>query len=329
MADGDKKSPDKQRISEKQRFSFIGFEVFPGKPKDLFKNAAEKEKYEKVLAAKRDKGEVIREDCKLLESRISMPERIVLAVSSIAILLALLLPWYSAYKEVTTEKEVVVEEAAVAPVDSLLADSALVAQAEGDTLALAAVTDNPTDDEAVAEVAATEAAADDGGPKVQSHAGRTSREEIITGHQIRKQKERVYTTLTGFGTFIALGDVGGGIFGSGFVLVVSGILMLLYGLLCIGLPVLNLYGLFGLKGEPDDVAVKLKKLLRLNWLPLVLFVAVAFLSFFGADYGFATEEAFKSFGDSYGPGVLLGSLSWGVFVAMAGSVLVAVKGIEI
>ncbi len=319
MADGDKKSPEKRRITERERFRYIGFEVFRGAPKDLFKNAAEKEKYEKILAAKRDKGEVIREDCKLLEDRVSMSERIVLAVSSIAILLSLLLPWYSAYREVTKEKEVVVEEAAV-PVDSLLADSALVAQAEGDSLALAAAAVNTVDDGVVA---------DEGGPEVQSHAGRTSREEIITGHQAKKQKERVYTWLSGFGAFASLGEVGGGLFSSGFVLVVSGILMLLYGLLCIGLPVLNLYGIFGLKGTPDEVAIKLKKLLRLNWLPIVLFTGVVFLSFFGADYGFSTEETFKSFGDSYGPAVLLGSLSWGVFVAMAASVLVAVKGIEI
>ena len=47
MTDADKKSPQGNRIAEKQRYKYIGFEVFPGKPKDLFKNKAEQEKLEK------------------------------------------------------------------------------------------------------------------------------------------------------------------------------------------------------------------------------------------------------------------------------------------
>jgi hypothetical protein len=109
----------------------------------------------------------------------------------------------------------------------------------------------------------------------------------------------------------------------------TGVIMLVFALLCIGLPVLNLYTLFGLKGQTDDVALKLKKAMRLNWLPLILFTVVLMLSFVGADYGFETSESFTSLGDAYGVAVLLGSLSWGVFVALAASVLIAVKGIEI
>ena len=37
MAEEEKKAAsNKQKISEDERFRFIGFEVYPGKPKDLF-----------------------------------------------------------------------------------------------------------------------------------------------------------------------------------------------------------------------------------------------------------------------------------------------------
>ena len=56
MADKEKKSESQQvsgakggspagRVSDAQRFRYIGFEVFPGKPKDLFKSDAERQQY--------------------------------------------------------------------------------------------------------------------------------------------------------------------------------------------------------------------------------------------------------------------------------------------
>ena len=44
MADDKKKKSSANRIDEKDRMKFIGFEVFPGKTKDLFKTEAEKDK---------------------------------------------------------------------------------------------------------------------------------------------------------------------------------------------------------------------------------------------------------------------------------------------
>ena len=120
------KSPQKdKRISEKERYRYIGFEVFPGKPKDLFKSDSEKDKFINGVRAKREKHEVIREQCTLLEDRISAGERILLTVASIVILCAFLLPWYSAYTEVVEEPTEKVEPAVTS--DSLataLADSA-------------------------------------------------------------------------------------------------------------------------------------------------------------------------------------------------------------
>ncbi len=335
MTETDKKSPPRPRITEQQRFHYIGFEVFPGKPKDLFKNDAEKKKYIADIAAKRERGEVLREHCTLLEERVSLIERLVLTVASLAIFVSLFLPWYSVYNEVVdSAKTAETTDMAAANVPDSL--QALLA---GDSLAgVAGTTETaegvapesvePTGEPAAVGAAAEEESAGDG-RELQTHAGQSSREEIITGHQFKKARRKEYTRLSGFGTFGSLGSVGSYVFSSGFILVLSGILMIIYAALCIVLPVFNIYGIYGMKGKPDEVAMKLKRMLRFNWLPLILLVVLLFLSFFGADYGFEVGNTFASIGDSYGPGVFLGSLSWGIFLAMAASIVVAVKAVEI
>ena len=230
------------------------------------------------------------------------------------------------------------------PVAEATVDSAAMMMASGDSLAAP----DSILGEAIPQEVAEETAADlaeataeetpvlaEAEPEAEdvagiiTHQGERANEQIITAHVARARAEKEYTVLSGFGAFTALGKVGSPIFSSGIALVLTGIIMLIYGLLCVALPVLNLYSIYGLKGKPDDVALKLKKYLRYNWLPLILFTVVLMLSFIGADYGFDTTESFTSLGGVYGVGVLLESLSWGVFVALAASLLVAVKGIEI
>ena len=278
MVEGDKRSPGGSRINEKERYSYIGFEVFPGTPKDLFKNDAEKEKYVEMLNARRQSEDTLREGCKLLEERVSRGERLVLAVASVVILLALFLPWYSAFTVVRDE--------------------------------------SPTQTGQTSATGTT-------------YQGARANEEIITGQVARARTQKVYSQVSGLGTFVAIGDIGGKVFSSGFVVILSGLLMLAYGLLCLALPVLNLYTIYGTKGKPDEQALQLKKILRLNWLPLLLLVAVLMLSFFGADYGFDAAATFTSLGESYSVATIFNTLSWGVFVTMAASLLMAVKGIEI
>jgi hypothetical protein len=284
MTDRDKTSPSGQRISETERFHYIGFEVFPGTPKDLFKSDAEKQKYERDIAAKREKGEVIREDCTLLENRVSRVERLVLTAASVVMFLALLLPWYSAY----TEK-----------VETVPAQGAVQ----------------------------TVAAQPDRG--VTSVKGDRGNEEIITGRQVRAKAVRNYTTASGLGAFASIGSILGDAFSSGFAVWFSALLMLAYGLLALALPALNIYAMYFFKGTPDEQVLELKGYLRYNWLPLGILAVVLLLSFVGGEYGFPAKQTFASLGDSYDTGALFNSLSWGVFVAMAASVLSAAKGIEI
>jgi len=298
-----------KRISEKQRMNYIGFDVFPGKPKDLFKSEAEKSKYVDAVLARREKGDFLRDDCKLFEDRVTFKERLILAVASVVVLAALFLPWYSAYTEIIeevepTESEMIAEFA-------LTADSAM--------LEMVAVLSETSTGELAGEsgdVPAT-GAIDAGG------------DEIITGHVVKQKAHREYASLTGFGSLLALGSVGSHVFSSGGILMLTGVIFLVYVLLCLGLPALTLYAVFGLKGTNDECALRLKSYLRYNWLPVVLFVLALFLSFFGSGYGAGTVGTFTSIGNSYGVGVFLGTLSWGVYVSMAALTLLAVKGIEI
>ena len=317
MADKGKKTEKGDRISDDQRFHYIGFEVFPGKPKDLFKSAKEQDSYIQQVQSRRQQGELLRDHCTLLEERVSLRDRLVMTVASVVIFATLFMPWFSAYTEI-------VEEAAVAEevtADSVLADSGLV-----DSLAAATTPTAEEADTAIAAATATEAGGDEAA--AVSEPTESPKEEIIHGLVGRKKVTKEYERLSGLGSFLALGSVGGKVFSSGFILMVTGVLFIVNLLLCIALPAINLVSLWGGKGG-DVLALKLKKTLRLNWLPLVLLVLSIFLAFFGADYGFNSEEMYTSLGSSYGIGVLLDTLSWGSLVSLGCFILLAAKGIEI
>ncbi len=319
MAEEDKKKTSEKRITESQRFKFIGFEVFPGKVKDLFKSESEKSKWVESVVERRAKGDILREQCTLLEDRVTVGDRVVMVLACAVILVALFMPWYSAYNVIEESVPIVMEDTAA---DNLVADSAALAEA-GDSLmvdsavagALAMVADSSADTAAIA------------GGILPSEGSQS--EEIIHGMKARKRVHKEYSRLSGLGSFIALGSVGSMVFSSGFVLVITALVLLVYTILCILLPLYTLYGMFGLKGNVDQKALQLKRIVRFNWIPVILFVFIFALSFFGGQYGFEPSAYFTSIGTSYGLGVFLDSLSWGIFVTMSAFILIAVKGIEI
>jgi hypothetical protein len=338
MAEEDKKkTTSKKRVTDDERFHYIGFEVFPGKAKDLFKSAAEKDKLVDGVIAKRDSGQVGREECTLFEDRISGLDRIVMTLACLTMLVSLILPWFSVYNRVEDTAG-----AAEPATEEVIVDS-LAMTGDSATLALADAVDSlgvPVGDDAEATEAlavATESdtttgagATDEGGEQAASTGGRQSRaEEVLHGYVAKKKYTEHFERLGGLGTLAALGSVGSPVFSSGFVLVVSGVVFLLMILATLGLPLYSLYGLYALKGNGDQKALALKKILKLNWIPLMLFTGAMFLAFFGANYGFDAESMYTSLGKSYGVGVFLDSLSWGAFVSISASVLLAVKGVEI
>ncbi|MEW6016163.1 MAG: hypothetical protein AB1690_12705 [Candidatus Zixiibacteriota bacterium] len=139
--------------------------------------------------------------------------------------------------------------------------------------------------------------------------------------EIRKE----YASATALGAFGYLGDV----LSSGFILMLTGILFLIYMLLCIGLAAYTLYALYGVKGDPDTKAVKLKKILRWNWIPVAIWGFCLIISFFGADYSFNTANTLVQIDKSYGIGTYLGILSYGFYITLFAFIMNAVKAIEI
>ncbi len=323
MAAEEKKSDSTKRVTEANRFRYIGFDVFPGKPKDLFKSDAEKKKYEELNQEKRSKGEILREQCTLLEERISGLDRLVLTVASIVVLLSLFLPWYSVYNE----KVIETKAKPAATQSAQPADSAGAMLAPGDSTTLAAMTSDTAAMQGTTAPAAT--ASDSANPMQGSVVSKSAGEEVLSSYIAKKKVERVYVHKSGIGGILSLGSLASYLFSSGVPLAVTAILFLINTLLCIVLPIVTLYGLYGVKGTSDARALHLKKLLRFNWVPLIVFVLALVLSFFGGDYGFNAAEAFSSIGASYGPGVLLGSISWGVVVSMGAFILIGAKGVEI
>ena len=336
MTDEEKKVVPQKRISDKQRFSYIGFEVFPGTPKDLFKSDAEKKKLIEQLHARRSETGA-REHCTLMEERVSLVDRLVLTIACVVILAALFLPWYSAYNEVAEE---VTEQATTAMTtdslltDSTLADSTMLAANPGDSIAMMAVVTGEEGQaaEGTSEVSETpEVAADEGtaGPKMAVTKGDHEDEELIHGYVAKKKVHRDYSKMSGLGSVLALGSVGPMVFSSGGILVLTAFILLIYALGCIGLPLYTLWGLYGTKGNSDERALQLKRITKFNWIPVILFFVAMVLSFLGAEYGFDSTVLYASIGEAYGPGVFLGSLSWGLFISLAAFILLAVKGIEI
>jgi hypothetical protein len=333
MADTDKKKAASDQIAENQRFRYIGFEVYPGKPKDLFKSEAERDKLVETVRRKRESGDVIREECTLLEKRVTMSDRIVMTLAALAMLAALFMPWFAVYNEI--EEEVVAkaptEEAVTTPSEAeTVPEEDLIEGGTGETEAgtWAEGSEQTEEEPAIAEAMEPDVPAEDlearGGVQETDEG-----EEVIHGYVAKKKVHKEYDRVSGIGAIASIGSVGGKVFGSGFVLVVTGILMLLAIISAAAAPLYSLYGIFGLKGDEDTKAVRLKKMLRLNWLPLILFSAALVLSFIGAEYGFDAASLYGSLGDSYGVGVFLGTLSWGPIILIGASLLLAGKGIEI
>ena len=175
-------------------------------------------------------------------------------------------------------EETQVEVVADVPDSTLVSDSLVT-----DSTALAAIGDDGID-ESVDAVAATDQAEEES----DSDEGYSEapQEEVIHGYVAKKKITKTYSSLTGIGSLFALGSVGGPVFSSGIVLVLTGLVLLIMTLASILLPAYTLFGLFGLKGTPDQQALKLKTILKLNWAPLLIFVFALAASFVGANYGF-------------------------------------------
>ena len=337
MAGSDDNSQSFQKSDE--RYKYIGFEVFPGKPGNIFKSDEERKSLiEKVMRKlTRSEGEV-RDRCTLMEDRISSLEKTFMTIVAVAMVLSLFLPWFSGYHEtVTTRYEAIQETAAVgeeaaenAAVTDSLAASAALEETPGE---VAEAT------EAVEEVPATAGMADVTG-EVTEGAGEgemadaAATEAPPLNSRTVTEVNREYKRLSGFGALFSIGSYGSLVFSSGFVLAVSGILMIAFILSCIVMAALNLYVIYGAKkSNPETQVLYTKKMLRYNWIPIFIFFGILILSFIGADYGFDPSGMIKQVGRSYSLMTFIdmtfGQMSYGFLLAFMSFWVLALKGKEI
>ena len=329
MAEGENKSQSFE--SSDERVKYVGFEVFPGKAGDIFKSDTERKSLIQKVMGKfnRSEGEV-RDRCTLIEERISKLEQGFLTAAAVVMVLALFLPWFSGYIEVSTVKQVPIEEeqaAAVADSNAVAPDSLAAAGLVDSTAAAAG--DNPVD-AAVTEPVGDDLAAADDGAVDDTTAAAAATNTPPAGFRTVTEVTREPYSLTGFGAITSLGDYGSMVFSSGIVLVLTGVLMIIYFLSCLGLGAYNLYLLYGVKKPTaDERALFLKDKLRLNWIPVYIWLAMLVLSMIGANYGFDSEGMVKQVGDSYSIMSFVGLTSAGIYVALAAFLVAALKGKEI
>jgi hypothetical protein len=137
-------------------------------------------------------------------------------------------------------------------------------------------------------------------------------------------------SITGIGALLKLGTYGSMIFSSGIVLVITGVLLIVYFVSCLILAVLNLFLLYGVKKSTEEqYVIHLKRMLRYNWIPVLLWLFMFVISFFGASYGFESSNMLAQVGNSYGITSFIGLSSFGIYVSLAAFLIVALKGKEI
>ena len=329
MAEGENRSRSVEFSDE--RFKYIGFEVFPGKAGNIFKSDAEKKSLvEKVMKKfNRSEGEV-RDRCTLLDERISKLEQGFLTLAAVLMIVSLFLPWFSGYFETTSVKQVMIEvENSAAPADS----SAMVAESPASGNVAAQEAASPSAAEVKTPVPAGQELASTAGAETavqDTTAAAGLAGEETNGYRTVTEVTRERRSLSGLGAIFSLGTYGSLVFSSGLVLIITGILLVVYILCCLGLAGYNLYLLYGVKKtNSDQYALMLKNKLRYNWIPVMIWLAMLVLAFIGASYGFDSRGMIKQVGQSYSVGSFIGVTSVGLYLSLAAFLVVALKGKEI
>ncbi len=303
MAEQKGTGPEKnKKFDPDERFRYIGFEIETGKIGEHFKSDAEKDTWVKRMLEKRKKGVKMREETSFDKPRVAGYEKIVLTITSVVLIASLFLPWFSGYKEF----EVVADTPApkAQEISTGVSGDALIP----DSAAITANQESPASNET-------------GIATSKDEQGFSS----MTGVIKRKELKKEYYSSSALGALGWLGMV----FSSGFVLKITGLMFIVYLLLCLGMAGMTLYTLYGTKAVGDALALKLKGLLKYGWISLGIWFFCLILSFFGASYSFDSTGMLKQLGTSYSVVTYLGLLGYGFYVSLACFILSAAKAVEI
>jgi hypothetical protein len=96
MAEENEKNEKEDRIPEELRYKYIGFEIFPKKGKDFWKNEEEKRRYLEKVKHERSQVTLLDRDHSLvMVSVFSKTDKIVVSIASFLLAISLFLPWFS------------------------------------------------------------------------------------------------------------------------------------------------------------------------------------------------------------------------------------------
>ena len=89
----------------------------------------------------------------------------------------------------------------------------------------------------------------------------------VQGSATRTRIDKTPYSWSGAGALMNLGSTASAVFSSGIVLMISGALFIVYVLLTFGLSGFIIYSVVTVKGNDDQIALKLKKAFRYCWAP--------------------------------------------------------------
>jgi hypothetical protein len=96
MAEENKKNEKEEKISEDLRYKYIGFDIFPKKVKDFWKDEEEKREHLEKVKGEKSQATLLDRDQSLVRiSVFSKTDKIVLSIASFLLAISLFIPWFS------------------------------------------------------------------------------------------------------------------------------------------------------------------------------------------------------------------------------------------
>lgn len=237
MAEENKKNEKEEKIPEDMRYKYIGFEIFPKKGKDFWKNEEEKRRYLEKVKHERSQASLLERDHSLVGASVfSKTDKIIVSIASFLLAICLFLPWFS-----------------------------------------------------------------------------------LRG-------ENLHSTYTGLGFIFKLGMLFGYAPLGGFLLGLFLVLLLLTILSSFGVGVLNLVSVYKKHNDQESYLANLKKTLKLNLIPLSLWVILIIIAVIGMPTPFAGSLlAVKGLGDDFNLINFFALSSYGMWLCLPCLIINSVK----
>jgi hypothetical protein len=137
--------------------------------------------------------------------------------------------------------------------------------------------------------------------------------------------ENLHSSYIGLGFILKLGTLFGYASSSGFGAILFLVLLLLVILFSCASGILNLLSLFKKYNETEGYLANLKKTLKLNLIPLALWVVLILISMIGLPTPFAKSLGVKGLGDSFNVLSFFALSSYGMWFSLACLIINSVK----